>query len=207
MLKPRNKPYINTLPTILKKLLQIIILTLITSCGSTKNTTDLIADEKFELCSEIKYNRLVTEVGPIEGKLIYKQNIHSLLENSLLQEKYLTEISKSGYSELLKKANRKEIKSEFFEKLKSDLGFDPYLLFPINSHLSCYGYLFEQLHILDKSSWQYQFCLAFNKFEAYGNLERESEYLIEVLNKIPEDKFQLIMYRKLFLDFIYTTLN
>jgi len=49
--------------------------------------------------------------------------------------------------------------------------------------------------------------LAFNKFEAYGNLERESEYLIEVLNKVPEDKFQLIMYRKLFLDLIYTTLN
>lgn len=189
------------------KLLQIIILTLITACGSTKNTTDLIAGEKFELCSEIKYNRLVTEFGPIEGKLIYKQNIHSLLEDSLLQEKYLTEISKNGYSELLKKANRNEIKPEFFEKLKSELEFDPYMLFPINSHLSCYGYLFEQLKILDKSSWQYQFCLAFNKFEAYGNLERESEYLIEVLNKVPEDKFQLIMYRKLFLDLIYTTLN
>ena len=108
----------------MKKLLQIIILTLITACGSNKNTTDLIADEKFELCSEIKYNRLVTEVGPIEGKLIYKQNIHSLLENYLIQEKYLTEISKSGYAELLKKANRKEIKPNFFKKLKSDLGFD-----------------------------------------------------------------------------------
>ncbi|AXP81251.1 hypothetical protein CJ739_2170 [Mariniflexile rhizosphaerae] len=137
-----------------KKLLQIIILTLITSCGSTKNTTDLIADEKFELCSEIKYNRLVTEVGPIEGKLIYKQNIHSLLENSLIQEKYLTEISINGYSELLQKANRKEIKPEFFEKFKTD-----------------------------------------------------SNYLIDALSKIPEDKFQLIMYRKLFLDLIYTQLN
>ncbi|WP_157814105.1 hypothetical protein [Olleya sp. Bg11-27] len=199
--------YTIPLPTILKKLLQIIILTLITACDSTKNTIDLIADEKFELCSEIKYNRRVTEIGPIAGKLIYKQNIHSLLENSLLKEKYLTEIDKIGYSELLKKVNQKEIKPDFFEKLKSDIGFDPYSLFPKNSHLSCYGYLFEQLHILDKSSWQYQFCLAFNKFEAYGNLERESEYLIDVLNKIPEDKFQLIMYRKLFLDFIYTTLN
>ncbi|WP_179020627.1 hypothetical protein [Winogradskyella forsetii] len=191
----------------MKKLLQIIILTLITACGSTKNATNLIADEKFELCSEIRYNRLVTEVGPNEGKLIYKQNIHSLLENSLIQEKYLTEISKNGYAELLKKASRKEIKPDFFEKLKSDLGFDPYLLFPTNSHLSCYGYLFEQLNVLDKSSWQYEFCLAHNKFEAYGNLKTDSQYLINALNKIPEDKFQLIMYRKLFLDLIYTNLN
>jgi hypothetical protein len=149
----------------------------------------------------------MTEVGPIDGKLIYKQNIHSLLENSLIQEKYLTEISKSGYSELLKKVNRGEIKPDFFEKLKTDIGFDPYLLFPINSHLSCYGYLFEQLNVLNKSSWQYEFGLAYNKFEAYGNLEKESEYLIDVLNKIPEDKFQLIMYRKLFLDLIFTQLN
>lgn len=191
----------------MKKLLLIIILTLITACGSTNNKTDLVADEKFELCSEIKYNRLVTEFGPIEGKLIYKQNVHSLLENSLIQEKYLTEVSKNGYTELLRKVSRKEIKPEFFEELKLDLGFDPSLLFPTNSHLSCYGYLFEQLQILDKTSWQYQFCLAFNKFEASGNLERESEYLVGVLNTIPEDKFQLIIYRKLFLDLIYTNLN
>ena len=191
----------------MKKLLQIIILTLITACGSTKDTTDLIADEKFELCSEMRYNRLVTEFGPIEGKLIYKQNIHSLFENSLITEKYLTEISKNGYSELLKKVTRKEIKPEFFEKLKSDLGFDPDLLFPVNSDLSCYGYLIEQLNILDKSSWQYEFCLAHNKYEAYGNLKTDSQYLIDVLNKIPDDKFKLIMYRKLFLDIIYRTVN
>lgn len=188
----------------MKRLLQITILILITACGSTKGVIDLIADEKFELCSEIKYARLVAQ-GPIEGKLIYKQNIHSLLENSLLQEKYLTEISKNGYAELLRKVSQKEIEPEFFEKFKSDLGFDPELLFQINSHLSCYGHLFEQLKILDESSWQYKFGLAYNKFEAYGNLNTDSEYLVEALSKIPEDKFQLIMYRKLFLDLIYNT--
>ncbi|MCB0745148.1 MAG: hypothetical protein KDC67_14665, partial [Ignavibacteriae bacterium] len=157
--------------------------------------------------SKIKYNRLLKELGPIEGKLIYKQNIHSLLENSLLQEKYLTDISKIGYAELLKKASRNEIKPKFFEKLKSDLGFDPYLLFPTNSHLSCYGYLFEQLKILDKSSWQYHFRDAYWKFEASGDLNSNCEYLIDALNKIPEDKFQLVIYRKLFLDLIYTQMN
>jgi len=191
----------------MKKLLQIIILILITACGSNKNTIDKIADEKFQLCSELKYDRLITEIGPIEGKSIYKENIHSLLENSLLQEKYLTEVSKGGYAALLQKANRKEIKPEFFEKFKSDLGFDPFLLFPVNSHLSCYGYLFEQINILNKSSWQYDFGLAYNKFEAYGNLKTDSKFLIDALDKIPEDKFELIMYRKLFLDLIYTQLN
>jgi hypothetical protein len=201
------QPIHKTLPTILKKLLQIIILTLITTCYSQNNKNDIVADEKFEQCSEIRYNKLLTQVGPIKGKGIDKQNIHILLENSLIQEKYLSEISRNCYSELLKKANRKEIKPEFFEKFISDIGFNPYSLFPQSSHLSCYGYLFEQLNILDNSSWQYEFCLAHNKFEAYGNLKTDSEYLIEALNKIPEDKFQLIMYRKLFLDLIYTTLN
>ncbi|MFD1015494.1 hypothetical protein [Winogradskyella rapida] len=192
----------------MKKLLQIIILTLITACGSTKNTTDLIADEKFELCSEIKYNRLVTEVGPIEGKLIYKQNIHSLLENSLIQEKYLTEISKKGYTKLLKKASRKEIEPEFFEKFKSDLGFDPYLLFFNNSHLSCYEYLFEQLNVLTENSWQYKSGLVTNnKSKINGDFKTEIEYLIYLVNKIPKSKFELIIYRKLFLDYIYTELK
>ncbi|WP_130963187.1 hypothetical protein [Hyunsoonleella flava] len=189
----------------MKRLLQIIILLLITACGSTKYADDRIADEKFELCSEIKYNRLITEFTPIEGKLIYKQNIHSLLENALIQEKYLTKISKNGYSELLQKAGRKEISPEFFEKFKSDLEFDPYMLFPINSYLSCYGFLFDPLKILDKSNWQYDFVLAYNKFEAYGDLKSDSKYLIDALNKIPEEKFQLIIYRKLFLDLIYVT--
>lgn len=191
----------------MKKLLQIIILIFITACGSTKNTTDLIADEKFELCSEIKYNRLITKVGPIDGNLIYKQNIHHLLENSLIQEKYLTEISKNGYSELLRKANRKEIKPEFFKKFKSDLEFDPFLLFPTGSHISCFHYLIEQLKISDKSSWQYDFRDSYWKFEANGDLNSNVTDLIDALEKIPEDKFKLIRYRKLFLDLIYTQLN
>jgi hypothetical protein len=192
----------------LKKLLQIIILTQITACGSIKNRTDLIADEKFELCSEIKYNRLLKEVGPTEGKLIYKQNIHSLLENALIQDKYLTEISKSGYSKLLEKVSRKEIKPEFFEKLKTNLGFDPYSLFLNNSHLSCYEYLFEQLNVLTENSWQYKSGLVINnKAKINGDFKTEIEYLIYLVNRIPKRKFELIIYRKLFLDYVYTELK
>ncbi|WP_458626469.1 hypothetical protein [Winogradskyella sp. PC D3.3] len=180
---------------------------LITACGSTKNTTDSIADEKFELCSEIKYNKLVNQMIPIEGKMIYQQNIHSLLENFLIQEKYLTEISKNGYLELLDKVKRNEIKSEFFERFNAEIGFEPDLLFPINSFISCYGYLFERLNIIDADSWQYDFGLAYNKYEAYGNMEINNTYLKEALNKIPNEKFRKLTYRKLFLDLIYVNLN
>ena len=169
-----------------------------------------IADEKFKLCSDIKYSRLITDFGPAEGKQIYKENIHSLFENLLLKENYLTEISKSGYSNLLKSVARNEVKPELIEKFKTELEFDPYLLFPTNSFLSCYGFLFEQLNILDnaeKEIWQYQFGLAYNKFEAYGNLNTSSEYLIKALNEIPDEEFEKIMYRKLFIDLIFMELN
>ncbi|MCC8358909.1 hypothetical protein [Salinimicrobium sediminilitoris] len=194
----------------MKKLLYIISLVLISSCGSKKSTSNSVADEKFKLCSEIKYNRLVTDYGPIEGKPIYKQNIHSLFENLLLREKYLNEVSKTGYRDLLKKVSQNKIEGDILGKFKEDLEFDPYMLFPTNSFLSCYGYLFEQLNILDESDhsiWQYKFALAYNKFEAYGNLKSDSNYLLDALNKIPEKEFEKIMYRKLFLDLIFMELN
>lgn len=194
----------------MKNLLAISILFLFASCGSNKTAVNTIADEKFKLCSDIKYSRLITDIGPTEGKQIFKENIHSLFENLLLKENYLTEISKSGYSNLLKSVARNEVKPELMEKFKTELEFDPYLLFPTNSFLSCYGYLFEQLNILDKAekeTWQYQFGLAYNKFEAYGNLNTSSEYLIKALNEIPDEEFEKIMYRKLFLDLIFMELN
>ena len=80
----------------MKKFLSIAVLILISSCGSNKSTSNTVADEKFKLCSDIRYNRLVNDFGPVEGKPIYKQNIHSLFENLLLREGYLTEVSKTG---------------------------------------------------------------------------------------------------------------
>ncbi|MGM1057532.1 MAG: hypothetical protein ACQEWG_16720 [Bacteroidota bacterium] len=169
-----------------------------------------MADEKFELCSDIRYNRLITELGPVEGKLVYKQNIHSLFENLLLQEGYLTEVSKTGYADLLNKVRENKFTPDLLEKFKMELEFDPYNLFPTNSFLSCYGYLFEQLNILDKSdhsTWQYKFALAYNKFEAFGDLRSNNNFIIAALNEIPENQFEKIIYRKLFLDIIFMELN
>jgi len=166
-----------------------------------------IADEKFELCSEIKYDRLINEYEHVKGKQIYKRNIHSLLENYLLQENYLTEISKNGYSELLNKAVRKEIKPEFFAKFKADLGFDPLILFPLNYQAGCYDYLIVQLKILNENSWQYKFRDDYWKSEAEGFLISDNGHINNALNKIPEEKFQMMIYRKLFLDLIYRHLN
>lgn len=198
------------MPNILKKLLLISSLILSASCGSNKEIDNTIADEKFKICTDIKYNRLITDLGPVNGRQIYKENIHSLFENLLLRENYLSEISKNGYINLLKSVERNEIKPELLEKFTSELEFDPYLLFPTNSFLSCYGYLFEQLNIFDKANkeiWQYKFGLAYNKFEAYGSLNMNSEYLIDALNEIPDKEFEKIIYRKLFLDLIFMELN
>lgn len=194
----------------MKILLYITVLLLISSCGSNKSTSNTVADEKFELCSDIRYNRLVTDLGPVEGKPIYKKNIHSLFENLLLREGYLTDVSKSGYAALLNKVRENKIKQDILENFKMELEFDPYILFPTNSFLSCYGYLFEQLNILDESdhsTWQYKFALAYNKFEAYGDLRSNNNFIIAALNEIPENQFEKIMYRKLFLDLIFMELN
>lgn len=180
---------------------------LITSCGSTKNTLDRIADEKFELCSEIRYKNQSTKFGRVPINSIVEKNIHSLSENYLIQEGHLLEISKKGYSELLNKAIRKEIETEFFVKFKDAIEFDPYFLFPLNHQAGCYDYLIIQLKILDENSWQYKFRDDYWKSEAEGFLISDNGHINNALNKIPKEKFEMMIYRKLFLDLIYRHLN
>ncbi|WP_089381949.1 hypothetical protein [Lutibacter agarilyticus] len=191
----------------MKKLLQILILLIITSCGSMKNSNEIIADEKFELCNKLRLESRINNLAPDNSKPIYNQNIYSLFENFLIQENYLTEISKKGYSQLLDKIKLNEKKSDLIDKFSSELGYDPYFGFSPNTRLSCYGYLFEQLKILDKSSWQYEFCLAYNKFESVGIDKENYDYLKNAMNKIPDKKFEKIVYRIIFLDLIYFELE
>jgi len=194
----------------MKNVVQIIILVFIISCNSKKNTDGLITDKEFEYCSELKYEKAIN-LGPVNGKLSDKKNIHSLLEQSLIKEKYLPEISKKGYSQLFDRIKNKEIKADFFIKFKRDIGFDPYLLFPLMSRLQCYDIIIVREKTegitIDKTNWQYQLMDAYWQIEAVGDLNFEDDNLKNVLSKIPEDKFQLIMYRKLFLDIIYFNLN
>ncbi|WP_137091243.1 hypothetical protein [Mangrovivirga cuniculi] len=126
-----------------------------------------------------------------------------MLENKLIRDGFLEEISKSGYSKLLDK----EIPNEFFEEFQTEIGFNPILLFPINSHINCYGILYERLKLYDKKNWQYDFVLAFNEYEAGGMTDIKSPHLKNSIDKIPENKFQNIIYRKLFLDLIFTYYN
>ena len=163
-------------------------------------------DEQFELCSNEKYSTLITNYGPGEEHLAAAKSVHSLFENLLIREKHLTEVSKPAYAALLEKAKRKEIKPKFFEKFKQEIGFEPILLFRINMDLSCYEQPTLLLKTLDKSSWQYKFMEAYWKFEAQGDLSHDQSNLANALQVIPDEKFEMIMYRKLFLDLIYTYL-
>jgi hypothetical protein len=190
----------------MKKVFQIIFLVLIQSCDSKKNAAELLADKEFELCSEIRYNNSIG-MGPINGNLNDKKNIHNRLEKFLISKKHLTGINKKGYSELFDKIKNKEIKTDFFVEFKKELGFEPYLLFPVIGQMQCYDMITLRKKIIDETSWQYQLMEAYWKIEAAGDLNFEDGNLKNVLSKIPEDKFQLIMYRKLFLDLIYFHLN
>ena len=187
----------------MKKLLQIIILILITACGSTKIKSDLTFEQKFKQCTDEKYDYLASLSLPTDTLLYQKANIHNLLENKLIIDGYLEEISKNGYLKLLDK----NIPPKFFEDFKNEIGFAPDLLFPYNSFISCYGILYERLNLFDKKSWQFKFGYAFNQFEAYGNMDIKSSYLKAVVKEIPERKFQNIIYRKVLLDLIYRYYN
>jgi hypothetical protein len=187
------------LPAIMKKLLQIIILTLITSCGSMMVKSDLIFEQKFKECTDEKYNSLASQTLPKDTLLYQKAHIHNLLENKLIIDGYLEEISKNGYLKLLDKS----IKEVFFNAFENKIGFDPYFLFPENSFISCYDMLYDKLNLFDENSWQSKFRYAYNQFEAHGDMDVKSPYLKAALEEIPEIKFQNIIYRKLFLDLIY----
>ncbi|NJW53640.1 hypothetical protein [Salinimicrobium oceani] len=192
----------------MKKTLLIIITVFITACGSTKMKTDRIIDEKFKLCSDIKYDRLITVFYPDEEKRLITENIHSLFENSLLKQGHLTDISKAGYSNLLGKIKRGEVGEESTKKFSQELSFNPVSLFPDSYFTSCYAELIEELELVNEQSWQYQFRDAYWKFEAEGDLNSDNVNQVEkALQLIPAEKFKEIAYRKLFLDLIYMHLR
>ncbi|WP_459209704.1 hypothetical protein [Aquimarina rhabdastrellae] len=187
------------------KLILIIFSILLFSCHPIKKD-DL--DKEFELCSNSRYKRKIDfhykDIGATKEAMI---NIHTLLEQFLIKENLLKEINKEGYKQLLLRASNKEIKIEFLKKFEQELGFNPHMLFPINMHLQCYDNLFNKSKTIDndtKEIWQYKFGLVYNKYQAYGGMELDNEYLINALDEIPDHKFQMILYRKLFLDLLYS---
>lgn len=186
-------------PTLLKKI-TLIILILISSCNSSRIKSDLMFEQKFKHCADEVYNKLADRSYPIDTLLFQKANVHHLFENQLILDGYLEEISREGYSDLLDK----NISAEFFKKFEKEIGFEPSLLFPVNSFINCYGTLNHRIELFDKNSWQFKFVFAFNQYEAYGMMELKSEYLKAVLMEIPEKKFKNIIYRKVFLDLIYS---
>ncbi|WP_242158710.1 hypothetical protein [Aestuariivivens sediminis] len=195
--------FISVVHPIMKILFQTCILILITSCGSLMIPPDLVFEQKFNECTNEKYIQLAGRTLPKDTLLFKKTHIHNLLENKLIVDGFLEEISKKGYLNLLDKS----MTTEFFHGFENEIGFDPYFLFPENAFISCYSILDDKLNLFDENSWQFRFVHAYNQYEAHGDMDIKSPYLKAALEKIPEIKFQNIIYRKLFLDLIYKYYN
>jgi hypothetical protein len=187
----------------MKPLLQLLMLTLITACASLQPTSDLALDQKFKACTDETYNQLASQSLPKDSLLYQKAHIHNVLENKLIANGYLEDLSKEGYSKLLDKS----IAPKFFTEFENEIGLDPYFLFPQNAFASCYDVMDDKLHLFDEKSWQSKFVSVYKQFEAQGNGGIKSPYLKAALEEIPELKFQNITYRKLFLDLIYRYYN
>ena len=62
----------------MKKLIQIIVAILITSCSSSKLNSDIILDQKFKQCTGEKYRHLANKSLSVDTLLFQKLNIHLL---------------------------------------------------------------------------------------------------------------------------------
>lgn len=113
----------------------------------------------------------------------------------LIQEQYLNEIYKEAYIDLLSNVKSGMIKPDFYNKLNSALEFDPSPLFPYSYRSSCYDYIIDQLKLVDDDDWQYIIRDGFWRSEAGAFLHGDITLLIESINTIPKDKFEMIMYR------------
>ncbi|PNQ72505.1 hypothetical protein C1T31_12015 [Hanstruepera neustonica] len=176
---------------------------LIISCDSKKSTPDL-ADKEFEVCIELEYSNRI-EIGPAGGNLTVKKNIHKLLEQALVKKGYLTDTTKNGYLNLFNQIKQSDIDSDFFDQFKIQLGFDPFPLFPFigQAQLKCYDQVVLRKEMVYKTSWQYNVMESLWEIEKSGDLNFNDDNLANALMSIPEDKFELLIYRKLFLDVIY----
>ncbi|GAB5557977.1 MAG: hypothetical protein SchgKO_21900 [Schleiferiaceae bacterium] len=182
---------------------------LLVSCSGVGGDGLSQEDRVFEKCQNEQYNPVelyedivgIVDQGTLEK--VKSTDVHKKFEDFLIQEKYLSAPTKKGYAELLQSIGEYPLKPEVLNKFHEDLGFIPILWFPPNSYLACYEELLSQKPNFDLDHWAYQFAQAFNAFEAYGKKEIDSGYLIAALDKIPEDKFDKIMYREIFLNLVY----
>ena len=191
----------------LNNIISIFVICSLFSCTASKSVENVDLDEKFDLCSKVKYEKLINKVAINDSQQAYAENIHGHLENFLLIKGYLSNVSASGYEKLLIAVSDSPERFSDFEEFKSELGFDPLFLFASNYQASCYDYVIDQLKLVKSDSWQHQFREYFWKAEATGFFEDTEHNIIKALRIIPKEKFNSIVYRKLFLDLIYWKLN
>ncbi len=183
----------------MRTVLYIFIAVALTSCWASKSYPDSI-EEKLELCYELRNESLRFAYGDSIDKP-YIINIHSLLENRLLQEEVISGISKQDYLNFFKEANWTGIRAKLDSNLIRDLNLMEDLFALPSSFiqdLGCYEFLVERIHLVEEGDFRFEVYQSLLKEQMSGKL-MNCEEIVDLINIIPEREFEKMVYRRLVL--------
>jgi hypothetical protein len=184
---------------------------------SCQSQNDLVIDQKLERCMAYRHSQLVDsfmkDTLHYNENLELKSNIYQYWENFLLANGDLKGIDKKSYSELFIEILEPNVLDSTLADFHNRLNFNPdYLLDESQTYLitfGCFDYLNKQLKIIDEQNWRMKMIGKFSELERVGYPfydNPDSNYLIlEMLELVPNKKFENILYRRQFLYFTYQT--
>ncbi|THD67412.1 hypothetical protein E7Z59_07050 [Robertkochia marina] len=178
------------------------------SCKSAQKVEDIYIDEYITLCFEnelFKRVNLFNEEVPkhFVDSLI---NMHTHFETFLINEKVLNDDSKNSYKKLFEdlenqKINMEEIKTNFIEKLK----FYPDPIFEgggTQIPKVCIANAYLKYDLYKKGSWRYNLILAMDG-DSPGIKSKYIETQHKIINTIPDNKFNIMVYKAYLLNYLY----
>ncbi len=182
----------------MKLFIYFLIPILLLSCKSQKPFITDAIEEKLELCYEHRVQQLKALYGDSVDLPIIK-NIHSLVENRLLQAGVLNGIAKADYQSLFKNANWSHQKLKLDGTLKKVL-YQMEELFASPSgfiqDLGCYDFLSERLKLLKQDDFRFKIYQLLLDEEISGDYMKD-DTIIELINTIPDGEFEKVVYRRL----------
>lgn len=193
----------------MRKIPYVVIAFILLSCKSNDN---LVIDQKFERCINYRHSlqmdMYMTDTISVNANTEIKSNIFNYWENILLIDGHLEEVSKKAYSKLFVKILEPGVLDSSLLKFKSEIEFDPSYLMEGYSvyiqNIGCIDYLYRHLGLIDENDWRIKLFKIHDKIESVGNTD-SNQFIIEMIDAVPQKSFENIIYRRQFLYYIYRT--